>query len=348
MNEIEIIKNCYQEVFGNNTINIVQLPQSGSDRKYFRITSPGISVICTFNPVPEENDAFVEFSKHFFAKQLPVPEIYGYLREKNIYFQSDLGDINLFIWLRNLREENRFGPGAIELYHRILDNLILFQTRGIEGLNLDFCYPHRSFDRQSMMWDMNYFKYMLLKLLAVPFNETHLEHDFNILADYLLEAGQDYFLYRDFQSANIMIAGDDPWFIDYQGGRKGAAQYDIASLLFDAKVTMPQATRDDLFDYYCDRFCSVTQSDKVKFESYYNGFSMMRLMQAMGTFGFRGLYENKPTFTESLVPGLKLLLDVIQKAEKHLDLPELFQAIRQVRGTKKYKHLSDLKSNIRL
>jgi hypothetical protein len=108
------------------------------------------------------------------------------------------------------------------LYKKILDKLILFQTRGIDGLNLDLCYPHKSFDRQSMMWDMNYFKYMLLKLLAAPFNERRLEHDFNTLADYLLETGQDYFLYRDFQTANVMVIGEEPWFIDYQGGRKGA------------------------------------------------------------------------------------------------------------------------------
>jgi aminoglycoside/choline kinase family phosphotransferase len=191
-----------------------------------------------------------------------------------------------------------------------------------------------------MMWDMNYFKYMLLKLLGIPFNELRLEHDFNVLADYLLEAGQDYFLYRDFQSANIMIVGSDPWFIDYQGGRKGSAQYDIASLLFDAKVPMPQSARDDLFDYYCDRFCPVTGTDKNQFTGHYNGFSMIRLMQAMGTFGFRGLYENKPTFTESLVPGLNLLLGVIQKTEKHLNLPELYQAVRMVPGSERYRQLS--------
>jgi aminoglycoside/choline kinase family phosphotransferase len=340
MDENSLIQSGYRGIFGNDEIKVVKLPASGSDRKYFRITSPGRSVICTLNPVPEENDAFVGFSKHFHCKHLPVPEIYGYLPEKYIYFQSDLGDLNLFTWRRNQKEKLHFGQNTIDLYRKILDMLILFQTKGIEGLNLDLCYPHRSFDRQSMMWDMNYFKYMLLKLLGILFNERRLENDFNRFADYLLEAGQDYFLYRDFQSANIMIVGSDPWFIDYQGGRKGAAQYDIASLLFDAKVPMPQSVRDDLFDYYCDRFCSVTGADKNQFTSHYNGFSMIRLMQAMGTFGFRGLYEKKPTFTESLVPGLNLLLDVIQKTEKHLDLPELYHAVRMAPGTEKYRQLS--------
>jgi aminoglycoside/choline kinase family phosphotransferase len=347
MDEINLITKAYQEIFGKEEIRIDKLPQSGSDRKYFRIASAGRSVICTLNPVPEENDAFVEFSRHFLTKHLPVPEIYGYLRGKDIYFQSDLGDINLYTWLRSLNEDNRFGKKTIELYHKILDNLILFQVKGIEGLNLDLCYPHRSFDRQSMMWDMNYFKYMLLKLMGIPFNERRLEHDFNLLADYLLEAGQEYFLYRDFQSANIMIVSNNPWFIDYQGGRKGAAQYDIASLLFDAKVSMPQATRNELFDYYCDKFCSVTGKEKKQFTGHYNGFSMIRLMQAMGTFGFRGLYENKPTFADSLVPGLNLLLGVIGKADKHIDLPELYLAVRQVPETGKYKQLLKSESVIR-
>jgi aminoglycoside/choline kinase family phosphotransferase len=340
MNEIEIIESGYREIFDNEEIRIVKLPASGSDRKYFRVTSAGRSVICTLNPVPEENDAFTGFTSHFLEKGLLVPELYGYLPQKNIYFQADLGDLNLFTWLRNKPADERFNKDTIRLYYKILDNLILFQIKGIEGLNLDLCYPHRSFDRQSMMWDMNYFKYMFLKLLAIPFNEKRLEHDFIRLSDYLLEAGQNYFLYRDFQSANIMIVGDDPWFIDYQGGRKGAAQYDIASLLYDAKVPMSPSTRDDLFDYFCDKFCSFTGTDKKQFRDHYNGFSMIRLMQAMGTFGFRGLYENKPTFTDSLVPGLNLLLKVIEKTESHLDLPELYRAVRQAPGTEKYRQLS--------
>jgi Predicted phosphotransferase related to Ser/Thr protein kinases len=340
MNEIEIIESGYREIFDNEEIRIVKLPASGSDRKYFRVTSAGRSVICTLNPVSEENDAFAGFTRHFFGKGLRVPELYGYLPEKNIYFQADLGDLNLFTWLRNKPADERFNKDTIRIYHKILDNLILFQIKGIEGLDLNLCYPHRSFDRQSMMWDMNYFKYMLLKLLAIPFNEKRLEHDFIQLSDYLLEAGQNYFLYRDFQSANIMIVGDDPWFIDYQGGRKGAAQYDIASLLYDAKVQMPQSTRDDLFNYFCDKFCSFTGTDKKQFTDHYIAFSMIRLMQAMGTFGFRGLYENKPTFTESLVPGLNLLLKVIEKTEIHLDLPELYQAVRLAPGTEKYRQLS--------
>jgi aminoglycoside/choline kinase family phosphotransferase len=191
-----------------------------------------------------------------------------------------------------------------------------------------------------MMWDMNYFKYMLLKLLAAPFNEQRLEHDFNSLADYLLMAGQEFFLYRDFQTANIMVVGEEPWFIDYQGGRKGAPQYDVASLLYDAKIPMSQSDREELLEYYTDNFCSVTKKDRREFNNYFMCFCMIRLMQALGAFGFRGLYEQKPTFTESIGPGVDLLLRIIKSAEKYIKLPELYQVVRSIPGTEMFRRLT--------
>ena len=339
MDEIDIISVGYKELFGESDIKITPLPKSGSDRRYFRIIDGEKSIIGTFNNNLEENEAFVGFTHHFRKRNLPVPEIFGYFPDKFIYYQKDLGDINLYTWLHGRPDMSDFSNETKKLYRKILDNLILFQTRGIEGLNLDLCYPHRSFDRQSMMWDMNYFKYMLLKLLAVPFNERHLEHDFNTLADYLLETGQDYFLYRDFQTANIMVMGEEPWFIDYQGGRKGAPQYDVASLLYDAKIPMNPANREELKEYYIDCFCSVSKEDKEKFRGYYAGFSMIRLMQALGAFGFRGLYEQKPTFTETIVPAVRLLRFVAGTAEKHVPLPELYQTINSIPGTSLFSTL---------
>ena len=240
MGEIDIVSAGYKELFGESDFNIAALPQSGSDRKYFRINSGGKSVIGAYNSNPEENEAFIGFTYHFISKGLPVPEIFGYLPEKYVYYLKDLGDINLFTWLQKKPYAAGFDSEAEDLYKKVLDTLIVFQINGIDGLNLDLCYPHRSFDRQSMMWDMNYFKYMFLKLVAVPFNERRLEHDFDKLTDFLLEPGQDFFLYRDFQSANVMVVDGAPWFIDYQGGRKGAPQYDVASLLYDAKAHIPE------------------------------------------------------------------------------------------------------------
>jgi aminoglycoside/choline kinase family phosphotransferase len=342
--DIEIkIAESYKKLFDDNQIEITSLPRSGSDRRYFRIRSKTGSSIGAYNANYEENEAFIGFTKHFHSKKLPVPGIYGYLPDEHIYFLQDLGDANLYTWLHERKDINSFNCETKYIYRRILDNLLVFQTEGIKGLDLDLCYPHRSFDRQSMMWDLNYFKYMLLKLLAVPFNERNLEKDFNTLSDYLLDAGQEYFLYRDFQTANIMIVEDEPWFIDYQGGRKGAPQYDLASLLYDAKIPMSEKDREELLSYYIVNFCAVTGEDKNKFRGYYAGFSMIRLMQALGAFGFRGLYEKKPTFTESIVPAVHLLLGITDSAINHLKIPELESVIRSIPSTSMFKKLTENK-----
>jgi aminoglycoside/choline kinase family phosphotransferase len=344
MSEIDIVSDGYKKLFGISDIKIAALPQSGSDRKYFRIITGDKSVIGAYNPIPEENEAFIGFSKHFISKGLPVPEIFRYVPEKFIYFLQDLGDVNLFTWLQHKNAGIGFDDEAEDMYMKVLEELIHFQIKGMDGLNLDLCYPHKSFDRQSMMWDMNYFKYMFLKLVAVPFNERRLEHDFNLLADFLLETRQDYFLYRDFQSANIMLIDGKPWFIDYQGGRKGAPQYDVASLLYDAKARIPEKSRSRLLEYHINNFCSVSGESITEFRGYYAGFSMIRLMQALGAFGFRGLYEKKPTFTGSIVPAVKLLIQLIDSKELPLSLTELFQTIKLVPGVQIYNELNSGKS----
>ncbi len=339
MKEITNVSEGYKELFGGSDIEISSLPESGSYRKYFRIIDGSKSVIGAYNADAEENEAFIGFSNHFIFKGLPVPEIFGYIPEKSVYFLRDLGDTNMFTWLQKKYFTGGFDKEVEEIYRKVLDNLVLFQIKGIDGLDLDLCYPHKSFDRQSMMWDMNYFKYMLLKLLAVPFNEKRLEHDFDHLADFLLLAGQDYFLYRDFQSANVMIINGEPWFIDYQGGRKGAPQYDVASLLYDAKAHVPADARQRLLEYYMNNFCEVSGESRQKFTGYFTGFSMIRLMQALGAFGFRGLYEKKPTFTGSIVPAVRLLIELIDSDQLPVSLPELFNAVRSIPGLEIFRQL---------
>ena len=180
MSAIDIVSQGYQELFGGADITVAALPQSGSDRRYFRIRDGAKSVIGAYNANLEENEAFVGFTAHFRAKGLPVPEIYGYVPDQFFYFLQDLGDDNLYTWLHKQPDVSVLASETKALYRKILDHLVLFQTKGIEGLNLELCYPHKSFDRQSMMWDLNYFKYMLLKLLAVPFSERLMEQDFNL------------------------------------------------------------------------------------------------------------------------------------------------------------------------
>jgi len=340
-----IITECYREMSGESEFRVIPMPQSGSDRKYFRIMKARQTIIAAYNANREENDAFIGFSSHFRKAGLPVPEVLGYFPERHVYFIEDLGESNLYTWMVSRRTPDGFDDETLDLYRKCLDFLVLFQVKGIRDLDLKLCYPYRSFDRQSMMWDMNYFKYMFLKLMAVPFNESRLEKDFERLADHLLSAGQDYFLYRDFQSANIMIREGSPWFIDYQGGRLGAPQYDVASLLYDAKVGMNEDDRSELVEYYTGNFSGESGMDEKTFRLYFPGFSMIRLLQALGAFGFRGLYEQKPTFTESIVPAVKLLEDLTGGHEFGTDLPELFRTIKAIRETKKYNNLA-VRSNI--
>lgn len=340
MEEKKLISDLYLKYSGRNASGITALPKSGSDRKYFRLSDNETTIIAAFNKNEEENRAFIEFSRHFSSKKLRVPEILKYYPEEFIYFIQDLGDTNLFNFIQTRNQPDHFDEGVIKIYEKALDNLILFQTDGFKGLNLELCYPHKSFDRQSMMWDMNYFKYMFLKLVSAPFNEKRLEHDFKTLADHLLEADQDFFLYRDFQSANIMIMDNEPWFIDYQGGRQGAPQYDVASLIYDAKAHIPLEVSQRLLIHYKEKYSLVTCNSIESFSRYFSGFSIIRLMQALGTFGFRGLYENKPTFTESLVPAVKLILQIIESDPPQIHIPELFAALKSVPGTAIYKQLN--------
>lgn len=327
---------------------ITRLPQSGSDRVYFRLICREDRVIGAYNPGREENEAFVGFSNHFRSKGLSVPEIYVYYPEERIYFLEDLGDTNLFTWLARRPESERFNKETEALFLTVAADLVKIQTEGIKGLDLSLCYPHRSFDRQSIVWDMNYYKYMFLKLIGATFNETRLERDFEILARFLLDAGQEYFLFRDFQTANIMLRDSKPWYIDYQGGRLGAPQYDIASLVYDAKAYIPEKIRRITIDRYFDLFAASTGRSKESLEKYQGAFTLIRLMQALGAFGFRGLHENKPTFNESIVPAVRLMNELFESDVIHIDLPELRRASEGVPLQRKYRILEHYQERVRL
>jgi aminoglycoside/choline kinase family phosphotransferase len=342
------VENAFLKWKGSAPEMITRLPQSGSDRVYFRLIYPEGQVIGAYNPSREENDAFVGFSNHFRSKQLPVPEIYVYYPDEKVYFLEDLGDINLFTWLARRSDEERFNEETETLFLTIAADLVRIQTEGIVGLDLSLCYPHRSFDRQSIVWDMNYYKYMFLKLIAAPFNETRLERDFDSLTRFLLDAGQDYFLYRDFQTANIMLKDGKPWYIDYQGGRLGAPHYDIASLVYDAKAYIPEGIRQKTLDRHLNLFASATGKSRESLQQYSGAFTLIRLMQALGAFGFRGLHENKPTFTESIVPAVELMNELLSGSALQIDLPALKKASEAVPLQRKYRILSHYQDLMRI
>src|SRR5216684_7102259 len=233
----------------------------GSGRKIIRLANENVTAIGILYGVREENVAFLEFSKHFRRHGLPVPEIYAEDLSHGAYLEEDLGDTTLFEFLSKNRVGEKIAPQAVEAYRKVVAVLPRFQVEAGRDLNYKVCYPRAGFDRQSIAWDLNYFKYYFLRLASIPFNEQALEDDFGRLTKFLLSAGRDYFLYRDFQSRNVMLHQGKPFFVDYQGGRKGALQYDVASLLYDAKADLPPELRQQLLDHYLDRLSSFIQLD---------------------------------------------------------------------------------------
>jgi len=312
----------------------------GSGRKITRLSRGAQSAIGILYGVREENAAFLAFSRHFRRHGLPVPEIFGEDLDHSAYLEQDLGDTTLFDFLSANRSGETIAPQATEFYRKVVAELPRFQVAASRDLDYSVCYPRGSFDRQSINWDLNYFKYYFLRLAAIPFNEQALEDDFDRLTNLLLEAPGDFFLYRDFQSRNVMLRQGRPYFVDYQGGRKGALQYDIASLLFDAKADLPPELRQQLLDAYLDALSTHIKLDREAFLRYYYAFVYVRIMQALGAYGFRGFYERKAHFLQSVPYALKNLRWLLHNAVLPVELPTLMSAFQNMLGSEKLRGLA--------
>ena len=238
--------------------------------------------------------------------------------------------LTLFQLSVDIRQSEGFSQKITAFYRKVIKELPKIQIIAGKDIDYDFCYPRKYFDRQSMMWDLNYFKYYFLKLAKIPFNEQLLEDDFVAFTDYLLKAESGFFMFRDFQSRNIMIVDGVPWFIDYQGGRQGPLQYDLASLLFDGKADIPQQIREELLDQYLDELHTIHLVDRNEFMQYFYGFVLIRIMQAMGAYGFRGFYEKKEHFLKSIPFALENLNIVLIKAGFPIAMPELIKVLRSL------------------
>lgn len=341
--KLELLHQLYEDWAGEKAKSINKLPASGSSREYFRITGSQKSVIGAINNVREENNAFIEFSKHFKSKNLSVPVIYHADLENHIYLQEDLGDTTLFNHLLNIRNNGSFPIELIDTYKNVLKELPKFQILASSELNYTICFPRSNFDRQSMQWDLSYFKYYFLKLADIPFNEQLLEDDFNKLIDYLQSVDSNYFLYRDFQSRNIMIKDNQLYFIDYQGGRKGALQYDVASLLYDSKADIPQNIREELLDFYIENLKQYKEIDSVKFKEEYYAYVLIRIMQAMGAYGFRGFYEKKAHFLQSIPYALQNLKWILQNINLPIETPHLISVFESLLDSEKLKRFKPKK-----
>lgn len=330
---VNSLKELFTETFNQDILEVTEMPGSGSYREYYRIKGDSQTVLGVYNRDQKENLAFIEFSKHFKSIGLRVPIIYSECADKYIYLIEDFGDVTLYQYIENIRGSGE-DSGAIEdLYKRVVRELPKLQIEGGRELDYSFCYPRAAFDKQSMMWDLNYFKYYFLKLAKVHFDEQDLETDFDIFSEYLLTEESDFFLYRDFQSRNIMIQDDEICFIDYQGGRKGALQYDLASLLYDAKADISPQFRDELIDLYLTELERYKSVDREQFKMFMTGFVLIRIMQAMGAFGFRGFYEKKEHFLQSIPYALDNLESVLDNSVLPIDIPELLRTLKSLKDS---------------
>ncbi|MFZ1136622.1 MAG: RNase adapter RapZ [Candidatus Korobacteraceae bacterium] len=312
----------------------------GSGRQIVRVGNDEHTAIGILYGVREENVAFLEFSRAFRRNGLPVPKIYEDDLDHGAYLEEDLGDLTLYQFLSEHRKGDEIAPEVVDAYRKVVAILPRFQVEMRDKINYKVCYPRAAFDRQSITWDLNYFKYYFLRLAGIPFSEQALENDFSRLTKFLLSADREFFLYRDFQSRNVMLVGGAPYFLDYQGGRKGALQYDIASLLFDAKADLPPELRQQLLDSYLDSLEIFLPLDRGVFLHYYYAYVYVRVMQALGAYGFRGFYESKPVFLQSVPYALKNIRWLLHNVTLPVALPSLMAAFTAMLGSEKLQGIA--------
>jgi aminoglycoside/choline kinase family phosphotransferase len=343
-----ILNRLFEEHFGSPVTRVqpLQGELGGSGRQIIRLSGATSAAIGIVYGVREENAAFLEFSRHFRKHGLPVPEIYGEDLDHGVYLEEDLGNTTLYEFLSKNRSGEKIARPVVEAYRKVVEVLPRIQVQAGRDLNYKACYPIGSFERQSIAWDLNYFKYYFLRLAGVPFNEHALEDDFGRLTDFLMTASREYFLYRDFQSRNILLRDGQPFFVDYQGGRKGALQYDIASLLFDAKADLPPDLRQQLLDHYLDSLAGFLDLDRSAFMQHYYAYVYVRIMQALGAYGFRGFYERKEHFLQSVPYAMKNLRWLLHNVTLPIELPTLMAAFQGMLASEKLRGLDAEGGNI--
>ncbi len=320
----------FRSRYGTDPETVVALPFSGSQREYFRLRTAQQSAIGVYNEDIKENTAFVTFTRYFRKRQMNVPEIYLDNLSNHIYLLQDLGDRTLHNSVLEHSDPWNEESGIPGIYRSVLEQLTGFQLAGMEDFDYSVCVPRPEFDKQSVLWDLNYFKYYCLKLFRITFDEQLLEDEFQELAAFLASVQSGYFLYRDYQSRNIMLVGDKQYFIDYQGGRKGPLQYDLATLLFQSRVNMPSQLRQEMLHYYLDFAGSKLPLKEKQFISEYYHFVLIRILQALAAYGLRGIVENKGTFLASIPYGIRNLQWLLANVEFTVKVPELFRALDEL------------------
>ena len=324
---IDAVSKLYKSWNGSEPASVDVIQQSGSDRRYFRLHgADGQSVIGTHGLNVPENEAFIYFSENFHQKDLQVPKIFAVNGDKTVYLQQDFGDVSLM----NILEEKGFEPEVYALFKHSLHHLAQLQVKGDAGLDYNRCLTNKEFGRQAIKADLFYFKYYFLDALQKPYDKQALGEDFDAISSYLTHTEYKYFMFRDFQSRNILLADDKPYFIDYQGGMKGAPQYDVASMLWQARANLPDEWKTALLEDYLNSFEELIghKVDREVFKSQYNGYVLIRLLQVLGAYGFRGLFERKAHFLTSIPQALQNLKWFLENNNLGIAVPEFKKVLQ--------------------
>ena len=317
--QITQIQILFNTISANPWEAIYKIPQSGGDRVYYRIQQSGQTWIATVSNNIRENETFIYFAKHFKGQGLPVPEVLAINKAYTCYIQEDVGNTSL---LEILEKEGKT-EHVFSLFQKSLKALAALQVKGHEGLDYQKCLTSKIFGNQSIMTDLLYYKYYFLDSLQYPYDKQALMNEFELLSEQLASKNFNYFLFRDFQSRNIMVHDDEVYFIDFQGGMQGGLSYDVASLLWQAKAELSQDWKDRLLAYYIQEIQTLLPNklDEAAFKKQYNGFVLLRLLQVLGAYGFRGLFERKAHFLASIPLGLQNLKSFLTTTHLEKDTP---------------------------
>lgn len=327
---IKLLNEAFRNWAGKEPSSFLPLPVSGSGRQYFRFRFDQGTVIGVWSDNDAENAAFIHFTEHFRSLGLNVPELFYKDLNNHLYLIEDLGDETLYSCIMRLALGSLISEKVKSHYKSALKHLIRFQLDGKERLDFSLCIPRPVFDKQSILWDLQYFKYYVLKLFNIPFDEQKLEDDLNMMADILLSVENDFFMYRDFQSRNIMIRNEDLYFIDYQGGRRGPLQYDLASLLYEARINLQNDIREELTDFYINQLSQRITVDADKFREFLYLFVFLRILQVLAAYGLRGYVQNKSIFLRSYPFAVDNLEWLLSGGLIKLDAPELKLAVEKI------------------
>ncbi len=332
--ESNVLSKLYKQVTGNEPSSVVEMPSSGSNRRYFRLSDGNKSSVGVLGTCVEENQAFLYMAKHFAEKGLPVPEVYACSDDEMAYIQQDLDDTLLFNAIEKGRATSVFSEEERQLLIKTIRLLPDIQFAGAVGLDFNKCYPLPEFDSRTILWDLNYFKYCFLKATGLEFQEDKLEDDFHSMVEVLMRSQSSTFMYRDFQSRNVMIHNGEPWFIDFQGGRKGPFYYDVASFLWQAKANFPDSLRKELIGEYIDSLHRYKPVDEAYFHEQLRHFVLFRTLQVLGAYGFRGYFEKKPHFIQSVPFAIANLRNLLH--EDYPEYPYLSKVLRELVNLKQF------------